>query len=272
MKKTLITLVSAITLLFIISSASQAYWAPYDLNHDYSTDGFSYGYRESVQVPLIEDPGLAGFRFYFHRNLVPSIIVARAFERTVEVDFARHPSENASYHWFVDRQQLPSVTTFHSVRGCAGNGRAFRALTPYRYQPDSVPVLTGFRMEKFDGSRLAHIKLRLLKVGDTPYLDILWKGYSGLPFDYQVDYALIPSKYCEQKVYFSSRAEQWDVDRYLLLAPVLQGFELKFMDGVPRTTYDLGITLEYGRVTVYNNSAEPGYFEWRVWAVGFRKH
>lgn len=178
MKRTLITLVSAITLLFIFSSASEAYWTPYDLNHDYSTDGFSYGYRESVQVPLIKDPGLTGFRFYFRRDLVPSIIEARAFERTVEVDFARHPSENASYYWFVDRQQLPSVTTFHSVTGRATNGRAFRALTQYRYpyQPDSVPVLTGFRMEKFDGSRLAHIKLRLLKVGDTSYLDILWKG------------------------------------------------------------------------------------------------
>lgn len=93
-----------------------------------------------------------------------------------------------------------------------------------------------------------------------------------MPFDYQVDYALIPSKYCEQKVYFSSKAEQWDVDWHLLLAPVLQGFELKFMDGVPRTTYGLGVTLEYGRVTVYNNSAGSGYFEWRVWGVGFRKH
>jgi hypothetical protein len=246
----------------------------------YPSWGDSNGFYEEVPVEATYyRPGLAGFFFDFdHDDHEIARIEARALTDTVQVEYSGALPTFHSYHWELDRQELPPGTTFHHHQGSVGIGGISARLGMPGELP-GVPVLTGFLISANQEHHLERIKVQVSRDQfDQLNLEIVFEDddWSGDDFFYRVDYAVVPSNKvrCKPVLQGSSNTGS-DYKAIDAKHPVLQGFDLNFTNG-DHEMDQIGVMLDPrsmgGQAFVhYNDRNNDDNFSWKVWWVDVSK-
>jgi len=224
-----------------------------------------------IAVPYIPQPGLAGFKLNFAGTVDHEIndVEVRQNSNVVDLDYSGYGSSgNHTYYWQVDRQELPPGTTFHTIsgRGDFWVKKVMENINGY------IPVIRGFDFHFTNGEH--HLNIILLNVYKNPEDDRLnidvWFCDKNLddPFDYTVEYALIPDDRIRSSGHASGDGvKKSDSKTNPAVNPVLQGFYLDFESG-DHEIDELGAMVTPGTTTVwYNDINDDDKFRWDVWWV-----
>jgi hypothetical protein len=214
----------------------------------------------------------------FNRRLLSDIEV-RALIDTVEVDYPGAFPNTHSYHWEIDRQELPPGTTFHRVEVHNKDGFGINKLLAGPKEFEGIPVLTGFTLFWGGEHELDEISVKVYisqQLGSL-HLEYVFQD-SGADDDFHaiVDYALVPSDKVRCKpVLRGSSNDGFDYKPIDAEHPVLQGFRLNFTNG-DHEMDQLGVQLlsnsRGGQAAIYyNDKNDDDSFSWKVWWVDVSK-
>jgi len=241
---------------------------------------------EVVSNAGLRNPGLAGFNFDFVGDVDDEIerIMVMSLANGMELEFSPTLPNHRDYNWTVMRQPLPTGTKFHQLEDCHEGGGT---LLPHRVlegaDAEGVPVLVGFHIWRSMNNEVSSFEIQVSRIPAYPAAVLFYIAFSdannlygGPPFCYVVDFAMVPeNKVVAEVRHTSGRAVAGsDVRRITAQQPVLQGFELYFVDREGHSADEhreehnldeVGVMVSpTSIVTAFNDKNDDDLYRWAV--------